>query len=142
MSKKQEVATLPQGWQQRFKAASIRVGFQLNLSRPMLEFLCAVADDCAWDRATFGDIYYPDNWIATEASLTKRGLVERKEGTERESTSAHNRKELEGEKSHRDYRNYCQLTPAGEQVVRLLKVAGLFVESDTATLRKNRRKAS
>lgn len=140
MKKRPAAVALPQEWQQKFKASSIKVGFQLHLSRAMLEFLCAVADDCDWDRATFGDIFYPDNWIATAASLVKRGLVESKAGRDREETGQFNFDQLDkkrqGKVREADHRSYWKLTPAGLKLVELLKVAGLFTESDAAIRRK------
>jgi hypothetical protein len=141
-NKLQAAIELPEDWKQRFKSSSIKVGFQLNLSRAMLEFLCAVADDCQWDRATFGELHYPDNWIATEGSLEKRGLIQRKDGPAREAAAKHNSDEINAawkdgrDKSDCTYRNYCRLTPAGAKVVELLKVSGLFVAADASLRRK------
>ena len=141
-NKLQAAIAIPENWQQRFKSSSIKIGFQLNLSRSMLEMLCAVADDCQWDRATFGELHYPDNWIATEASLEKRGLIQRKGETDRVAAAKHNSDEMnaawkEGrDRAERDYRNYCCLTPAGQKIVELLKVSGLFIPQDAAIRRK------
>lgn len=138
MNRRTKVAELPAEWKQRFKASSIKVGFQLHLSKSMLEFLCAVADDVSWDRATFGDIHYPDNWISTEGSLEKRGLIERKPDREHEEAGQHNYRELKRGVDYADcdMRNYCRLTPAGAAVVELLKVSGLFIAQDGALRRK------
>ena len=92
------------------------------------------------DRATFGDMHYPDNWIATEASLTKRGLVRRKEGAAREATAKINHDACSSRNfDPSNFRNYCELTPAGLAVIELLKVTGLFMEQDTAINRKSKR---
>lgn len=142
MTKQSKTTELPADWKQKFKAASVKVGFQLNLSRSMLEYLCAVSDDVRWDRATFGDLHYPDNWIATQSSLEKRGLVESKSTAEREAAAQNNGNEIT--KAHRgekdwadaDMRNYVQLTPAGKALVALLKITGLFIVQDGALRRR------
>lgn len=133
---------LPADWQQAFKTSNIHVGLKLNLSRTMLEFLCAVADDCDWDRASFGDIHTPDSWYCTAACLEKRGLIyDRRPTEEMKSVSSHNWSNENGSKDRyeRDYRSLYGLTPAGQKVVELLKVVGIFIEHDTATRRRSRR---
>lgn len=131
MSKAKTVA-MPADWQQRFKSTNIKVGLQLNLSRAMLEMLCAIADDVLWDRASYGDIHYPDNWVSCEAALTKRGLIERKQDAEREATRKHNI----AAQAWDECRSYCKLTPAGRAVVDLLKIVGLFVPADGSFKRR------
>lgn len=126
-------------WRDNFKSSAIRVGLSLSLTRAMCEFLSAVADDVTWDRCAFGSSQaFPDNFLATSRSLEKRGLIEAKTGAEREAGR------------HRPARtkfeiwnwSYWRLTPAGELVVGLLKLAGLFVEADVATEKKSREGAS
>lgn len=104
----------PETWQNRLRDSVLKFGFNLHLSRAMLEFLCAVADNVRWDRALNSHLHEPDNWIATEIALTRRGLIERKPAKDLESGT---------------YRQYCRLTPAGECVVTLAKQAGIFVEA-------------
>lgn len=120
-------------WRDAFRSFSLRVGFHLSLTKPMLEFLCAVADGVQWDRSLyFSERPVPDNWIASERALEKRGLIARK---------------AQGELDSRKYEDRppgewccCVLTPAGKAVVELVKLAGLFVEADAAINRRSRRK--
>lgn len=111
-------------WQDAFKSNSTRVRFAISLTRPMLEFLCAAADGVHWDRRAFGGITFPDNWISTEYALKKRGLIIRK--------------------PPQDATKYSvipwSLTPAGVALVELLKVGGLFIESNEAVEKMAARK--
>lgn len=129
---------LPDTWKTNFRAMAMRTSFSLSLSQTMLEFLCAVADGVQWDRGFYGvDIHRPDNWIASEAALTKRGLIVRKCREEmpfRERCPTN-------EDLRRQEHNYCKLTPAGESVVQLLKVGGIFVEADAAINKRSRGRA-
>jgi len=84
----------------------------------MMEFLCAISDDVKWDRASFPSLYEPDNWMATENALTKRGLIKRK-----------TIKEIRAEGY--DTIPY-RMTDIGLIVVQLLKVGGLFIQADAA----------
>ena len=119
-------------WKMRFASNSMRSTFCLTLTQPMLEFLCAVADQVSWDRALYFQSIggaKPDNWSATSTALIKRGLIESK-----------------GRLEHRNWTTWeeaCQdtqwvLTPAGDKMVELLKVTGIFVEADAAILKKAR----
>jgi hypothetical protein len=101
------------------------MNFHLGLTRPQLEFLCAVADDCEWDRFTYGMGSGPNNFIATGAALEKRGLIQQKP-------------RLRNQRWNNVYeiRATHQLTPAGKLVAELLKITGLFIESDSAISRK------
>lgn len=119
-------------WKENFRRASMRVGFQLALSKTMLEFLCAVAEDVTWDRALYGGLIEPDHYVTTCACLTKRGLIERKPEKEIKDHVSRNGDQI-WEWTH------MKLTPAGECVVELLKLCGMFVEADTAIRRKARR---
>lgn len=114
-------------WQDRFKYFTMRANFQLALTRPMIEFLCAVADDVWWDRALYrdGGQCAPDNFIASSHALVKRGLIDRTP----KKIVLKNRKIYE-------YRSGYLLTPAGKLVVQLLKATGLFIEQDLAITRK------
>ena len=121
-------------WKGKFRHASMKIGFNLNLTKTMLEFLCAVADDVHWDRSLYHqNVPFLDNWNATEAALTKRGLIERKS------------KEWFEERKHReDNVPFCEtaccvLTPAGKLVIELVKLAGMFTEADAAINKKARR---
>lgn len=130
-------------WKERLRSFSMRIGFHLSLSKSMLEMLCAVADDVTWDRG----IYHhgrsmPENWLASQASLVKRGLIERKSEEERDEVT--NRRYKKASDAHIQnlefYEfSYYKLTPAGDCVVNLLRLAGLFVESDAAITKKSRR---
>jgi len=109
--------------QQAFLSCTTRVGFDLKLSRPMMEFLCACSDDVEWDRRRFPCLYEPDNWIATERALTKRGLLRRRTEIER--------KRRVKEQGTAFPIPYC-LTEIGHAVVAMLKVGGLFIEAEAA----------
>lgn len=110
-------------WQERFQSNVTRVRFEINLTRPMMEMLCACADDVMWDRAKFGGITFPDNWIATEFALTKRGLLERKPP-----------------RPVGDNTPPFRLTPAGVALVELMKVGGLFIPAEEAARKMRGRK--
>ncbi len=122
-------------WKDKFKASSIRVGFQISLTRPMLEFICAVADDVHWDRATNGGgMAFPDNFIATGQALVKRGLVERRPQDEIDSRK--NRPMI----SLMDIDcGIWVLTPPGKCLVEMLKMTGLFIEQDAAIHQKGKK---
>lgn len=119
-------------WRDSFRNFSMRIGFNLCLSRAMLEMLCAVSDGVQWDRALyrFGNAI-PENWIASTRSLEKRGLIQRKSPDEIEKHKYDDH--IRGE--------WCcwVLTPAGKLVVDLLKSAGMFIEADAAIQKKSRR---
>lgn len=125
-----------QQWKDNFRKASMKVGFVLCLSKTMLEFLCAVADDVQWDRSLYHqNVPFLDNWISSERALEKRGLIERKtqewfEAQKHKATS---------EQSPFCEMSCCVLTPAGKAVVELVKMAGMFVEADAAINKKARR---
>lgn len=117
----------------------MKIGFQISLSKTMLEMLCAVADGVTWDRGIYRTIHCPDNWIASEHSLMKRGLIRRKplELIKKEGYGQMTDKAIEEGLHHE--RSCCELTPVGETVVQLLKHAGLFVEQDAAITKKFRK---
>ena len=96
----------------------------------MIEFLSAVADGVHWDRARYSSIHQPDNWLATEAALVKRGLVR----SIRQDPSK-KRKSKTGD-FWADAGCNCELTPAGKHVVELFKTVGLFIEAEGATIRR------
>jgi hypothetical protein len=120
----------PNGWQEAFRSNMTRVSFQLMLTRAMLEFLCACADDVHWDRTRYGTLGYLDNWIATEHALTKRGLIVRKPP----------QPVGKGKRADGFLSPPWELTPAGLAVVELLKVGGLFIEAREAADRIAARK--
>lgn len=128
-----------EAWRDNFKSSAIRVGLSLSLTRAMCEFLSAVADDVTWDRCAFGSSQaFPDNFLATSRSLERRGLVEQKSPSEIEA-----RKSRSAVTSYDLWSWSCwRLTPAGELVVGLLKLAGLFVEADIATEKKAREESA
>lgn len=113
-------------WQEKFKSQMTRVSFELKLTRAMLEFLCAASDDVYWDRAAFGGLHYPDNWLATEYALTKRGLIVRRPPIEVKGRTVGSPP--------------WELTPAGHAAIELLKVGGLFIEAQKAADRFAARK--
>jgi hypothetical protein len=121
-------------WQANLRNFSMKVGFHLSLSTAMLEMLCATADDVRWDRGLYWKgRTVPENWIASQASLCKRGLIIRKSDQEIDVL-----KYDQGD--HNEWALY-RLTPAGDCVVKLLKMAGLFVEADASINKKSRKKA-
>ena len=115
-------------WQDAFRSQMTRVTFNLMLTRPMLEFLCAASDDVHWDRTAFGHLGYSDNWIATERALTKRGLIIRKPPQNVKKTGD-NRLPPPWE-----------VTPVGRAVVEMLKVGGLYIEAQAAADKLQKRK--
>ena len=118
-------------WREKFKAYSLRTNFHIGLTRPQLEFLCAVADNVEWDRFTHGLGSGPYCAAASSAALEKRGLIERK---------PHGR---DGKWNHVfEIRSLWTLTLAGEILVELLKETGLFIEADNAIVRKAQKNAS
>jgi hypothetical protein len=90
-----------------------------------MEFLCAVADDVQWDRFTYGMGSGPHNFLASSGALVKRGLILEK--------TVHDK--WEGKNVY-EIRSRYDLTDAGWLVVELLKLTGLFIESDNAIERK------
>jgi hypothetical protein len=103
-------------WRAAFRGTIMRTGMALNLTQPMLEYLCAVADDVQWDRGRYFQqmgAAAPDCGLMTASALVKRGLIMLK------------RAAVHG--SHR-----YELTAAGQAVVQLLTVAGVFVKADAA----------
>lgn len=113
-------------WKEQFRAATLKLGFTLALTKPQLEMLCAVADDVVWDRSLFGTRGFQDSWGVSERALSKRGLIRRKPVTKRAAEA--------GEQS------CCELTPAGELVVEMVKLSGMFVEADAAIAKKSRKR--
>lgn len=112
-------------WKASFKGYAMRTNFCIGLTRTQLQFLCAVADDVMWDRWNFGSVHMPDNFIASETALTKRGLLQRKP-----------KRALKAWNNVYELTHFCELTPAGKLVVELLKLTGLFIESDHAVERR------
>lgn len=120
-------------WKRAFVGSSMRTNFTLALTQPMLELLCATADGVHWDR----HLYFPsmgnarmNSFLMSEAALIKRGLVENVPPSERSKT-------LDPVAS-----DFLRLTPAGEALVALLRITGIFVESDAASLKRSRTKRS
>lgn len=138
MSKTKTIKLPDTEWLNNFKAFTLRPNFVLALSRSMTEYLCAVADDVSWDRATYGmrTIHAPDNWFSTSKSLLKRGLIVRKPQEEIEAAG----RKYQASNWSADHSYSCyDLTPAGKAVVNLLKITGMFIEQDTAIVKKLRR---
>lgn len=116
-------------WKDAFKAHTLRTNFLLGLTRPQLEYLCAVADDVVWDRFSMGCQSAPYNTFAVSKALEKRGLIERK-----------TKKDPWNGKKVCDIKAFDQLTAAGVLVCELLKITGIFIEADNAIERKASRK--
>jgi hypothetical protein len=135
-SMRERVKHLEEGeeWRTAFRSSSLQVGFLLKLSRPMLEYLCAVADDVTWDRGLYWGEGTTENFLATSASLVKRGLIRRKSPKLVDA-------QLHGKNRVADRRfQFDELTPAGKAVVELVKLAGVFVEADAAIEKRHERR--
>ena len=131
-SKEPIVPIAVETWKDAFKSHNVRVGLNLQLSRAMLELLCAFAEDVHWDRSAFGGLHCPDSFIATSRSLVRRGLIRedpRKLATKKNS--------MVRSMSLWSGSTQYSLTPAGRCVVDLLKSVGLFVDSDHADIRRS-----
>lgn len=131
-----ETVKFPETFKDDFRRTTFRTAFTLHLTQPMIEFLCAAADNVSWDRAVHEvNIHRPDNWVATSEALVKRGLLIRKP---REET------DKDFEKRHKENRiyesSYYRLTPAGDAIVTLFKVTGVFVEADAAITKRTRKR--
>ena len=113
-------------WKDNFKSHTMRTNFQLGLTRTQMEYLCSVADDVKWDRFQFGSIHTPSNWMAAEGALTRRGLIQRKKDGRGQWKTG----------NVYDIRSTCELTDAGKLVTELLKITGIFLESDNSLERK------
>lgn len=130
MRKQRIDPTLPD-WAQALRGSMLKFGVHLHLSQAMLEFLCAVADDVKWDRALDrGNIHRPDNWIASEVALTRRGLIKRK--------PPEILRECDRNRAAKPEWASCELTPAGKCVVELVKMSGIFVEQIESVVRQLR----
>ncbi len=120
-------------WKTRLKNSCMAISFNLHLTKTMLEMLCAISDDVWWDRHLYWkERTVPENWIATVCALEKRGLIERKppEWFEENKHKKYESWEQSAQQSHN------VLTPAGSLVIELVKMAGMFVESDNAINKK------
>jgi hypothetical protein len=121
----------PAAWKSNFQSATLRTSFCLSLTQPMLELFCAIADGVWWDRTGSSVLARPDSFMASSEALTKRGLIvshaQRQEPRTREECERGERGELV---------RIFELTPAGEALVNLLRVAGMFVEADHAIERR------
>jgi hypothetical protein len=127
-AKKSNAPSEVQNWRAAFQSSAMRTSFCLALSQPMLEFLCAVAEGVRWDRALYYQQYgiaKPDNWLAASHALQKRGLI-----------GPHAPVQLAGTNEEWCGRSNWVLTPAGEALVQLLKVAGIFVSADAALMKR------
>jgi hypothetical protein len=137
------VPALPDAWRALFLRSTLRTGFALVLTQPMLEQLCAVADQVDPDRSVFRHsmgLAQPLNHT-TVLALERRGLV-RHRGTRVLRGEAAERSVVEDVQRYQDH--ICdtwELTPAGELLVKLLKTTGVFVEQAAATDLKARREA-
>ena len=121
-------------WKESFRTYSMKRTFNLGLSQAMIEMLCAAADDTTWDRSAYPNIHAPDNWYSTEKSLEKRGLIERKPPEEIM------KRHKPGAKKEDYMETSCiRLTPAGEALVELFRVTGIFIQSDAGIRKKARR---
>jgi len=128
-------------WQTNFKKNLFATHFNLVLTKPMIEFLCAVAEDVQWDRS----LYYqgphrPNHPLATAHVLENRGLVQRKKlkVIKEEGDISLKRAQAEEDSSVLHENSYYRLTPAGEALVHLFKVTGVFILADTAINKKSR----
>lgn len=123
-----------QVWQQAFLSNTTRIGFNLVLTQPMMEMLCALSEDLEWDRDFVHSILIPCNFLATWEALTRRGLVERKTEAEINEIFAKSKRE------RMRVTPFVRLTPAGCAVVEMLKIGGLFIEAKIAKDKLSKRK--
>jgi hypothetical protein len=122
-------------WREHFKKSSMRVGFTINLSKTMLEYLCAVSDGVQWDRSLYpGNVHVPDNWLACQNALLKRGLIECKSDDQFRSQYP----AINTDGFPRGEWTWFRLTQAGELVVGLVIMCGLFHEADAGIEKKAR----
>lgn len=117
---------MPNDWKDKFKSYTMRTNFHLGLTRPQLEMLCAVADDVEWDRFTYGLGSGPFCAMASSHALEKRGLIEKKKSGRGSDKWKH----------VYEIKSCWVLTEAGKLVCQLLKITGLFIESDNSTQRR------
>lgn len=127
-------------YRQAFISSSVRHNFNLMLTGPMMEMLCAIADGVVRDREYHWaySISQPGNWVGQVRHLIKRGLVYHVPRALQpvETAEQHAKDLLEGTSQSEAYK----LTPIGEKLVELLKVAGLFVKADAAIDKEARHK--
>ena len=121
MSKKRQA----EHWQEAFQTNITRVTFNLTLSRAMMEMLCALSDDVQWDRTRYGNLLYPDNFLATERALVARGLIVRKLRIAGKDPGGP---------------PFYKLTPVGVACAEMFRVGGCFIEATDARDKLNRRK--
>lgn len=132
VKKRNNVVQIPPDWKSAFQGHAMKTSFCLALTQPMLELLSAVADDAAWDRGLYFQQYglaKPDSMLSTSAALIKRGLIV--------DLSAHEKKtKFTGPFEQTRLLAFHRLTPAGEALVALLKVTGIFVTSDASLMKR------
>jgi len=124
---KQQPVAHPSSWRAAFQSQAMRSSFALTLTQPMLENLCAIADGVESDRSLYFQCCgaaRPDNFLATSKALEKRGLIH-------DHPRRHDMSDFR-ENYDQGISHIWQLTPAGEALVVLLKVTGIFVEADAA----------
>lgn len=136
-------------WRENFKAVSLKIGFMLHLTRPQLEMLCATAADVQWDRDKFSFIGLPANWPSTESALERKGLLRRKADlriasyrsgasdiAKKEAIRRHDESRKKHEAKFGVENSMYELTPAGKLVVRLVIMAGIFVDAEDGIVKK------
>jgi len=128
-------------WQRRFQQDTVQVDFSVKRLTPRLRaFICAVADGVEWDRqAEFGGGVGAGGGTAAAAKLFRRGLIKAKcpDQAETDARAAAAAAVLAGEAEWGEFTNW-ELTPAGTHVVALLRLAGLFMEAELATVKRLR----
>ena len=127
MPRKKTIKKPDDSWKSDFEQHTMRGHFQLTLSHTMIEHLCAVSDNVHWDRARYSSLHAPDNWLATQNALMKRGLIRRKERRAPKKRTGD---------FWTDSAIGWELTPAGKHLIRLFKEVGIFHEAEGATIRK------
>lgn len=131
---------LPENWKDQFRQSTMRTAFELRLSQAQIEYISATADDAYWDRARETYLSRPDNFIATSTALEKKGLIVRKPQDEIEKTSrAYHADKTNDKEFFWDGPCCYRLTPAGQALVDLFKVVGIFIESQSVANRRKRR---
>lgn len=144
--KRSNIVTLPTPAQLAFKASCLKAGFYLSLTAPMIEALCAFAENTRPDR--WWDYVRKNNHTGDALSvnaLLKRGLIWDRAGTpewEAELAPHHARARARFRpiaEEEPDLPSRYHLTPIGEALVQMLVAGGVYVQSDQAARRKVRR---
>lgn len=132
------IGKIPTPEQIAFRQSCLKVGFYMSLSAPMVETLCAIADNCRPDR--WWDYVNSNNKSGDASSLIalkKRGLIVDRYGTE--EWEAEIRAVTAEDHQWNDLPERHALTSIGKALVQMLIEGGLFIQSDQSIRRRVRR---